>query len=89
MEKMVSMMVYCAMKRSGEPPLTQAVVNESRTGRFFRKFFSTLFNAAAFAGGGVLVYAGKFRHEGTVAVLLMAGGLLLAIYGLCRQFDRR
>ncbi|MBE6378252.1 MAG: D-alanine--D-alanine ligase [Lentisphaerae bacterium] len=89
MEKMVAMMVYCAMKRSGEPPLTRAVEKESRAGRFFRRFFNILFNAAAFAGGGVLVYAGKFRHEGTPAVLLMAGGLLLAIYGLCRQFDRR
>ena len=89
MEKMVSMMVYCAMKRSGEPPLTQAEVKESRTAVFFRKFFNTLFNLAAFAAGAILVYAGKFRSSGVPAVLLIAGGILLAVYAVCRHFDRR
>ncbi len=89
MEKMVSMMVYCAMKRSGEPPLTQAAEKESKTGIFFRKLFNTLFNLAAFAAGSVLVYAGKFRSSGTPGVLLISGGILLAVYAVCRQFDRR
>ena len=89
MEKMVSMMVYCAMKRSGEPPLTQAEVKESRMAVFFRKFFNTLFNLAAFAAGAILVYAGKFRSSGAPAVLLIAGGILLAVYAVCRHFDRR
>ncbi len=90
MEKMVSTMVYCAMKRSGEPPLTQAVAKETPAGRFFRRFFNTLFNLAAFAAGGVMIYAGQTGGWNKYSsIALTAGGLLLAIYALCRQFDRK
>jgi D-alanine-D-alanine ligase len=90
MEKMVSSMVYCAMKRSGEPPLTMAAVKTDAVRNFFRKFFDFIFNLAAFGAGAVLIYYGNTGNWNRwSATALIAGGLMMAIYALCRQFDRR
>jgi hypothetical protein len=91
MEKMVAMMVYCAMKRSEIAPATVAVIKENRTAKFFRNFFNTVCNLAALCAGGVLIYAGIMRKEWgkPATTVLLAGGLLLMIFAFCRQFDRR
>lgn len=90
MERMSAMMVYCAMKRSGEPPLTQAEEKVSTFRKLCGNFFNTVFNLAAFAAGCILVYSGYTRMgNGGASIALMAGGLLLVFYAACRQFDRR
>ena len=93
MEKMTALMVYCAMKRSGEAPSTLAP--EKRGGRmskFFGRLFDTVCNLAGLFAAGILLYAGYTRQEtsGEVpSLVLISGGILVAIFALCRQFDRR
>ncbi|MBR7121319.1 MAG: D-alanine--D-alanine ligase [Lentisphaeria bacterium] len=91
MEKMAALMVYCAMKRSGDMPVSTAeIIPESCAGTFDR-FINTLCNLAAFAAGAVLIYAGAVRDEWSrgAATALLAGGILAVIFAICRQFDRR
>ena len=91
MEKMAALMVYCAMKRSGEAPLSQAVLPENGSREVPGMIFNTFGNLTAFCAGVVLVLTGFIRHEwnkSTTAVLF-AGGILLAVFALIRQFDRR
>jgi hypothetical protein len=91
MEKMAALMVYCAMKRSGESPLSQAALPEKCHRNIAGKVFNTFGNLTAFCAGAVLVLTGIIRNEwnkSTTAVLLI-GGILLALFALCRQFDRR
>ena len=79
------------MKRSGEPPLTVSETKESRAGKFFRGLCNAVFNLASLVAGGILIYAGSTRRvwgEWSTTALI-AGGLILVIYAVCRQFDRR
>lgn len=91
MEKMTALMVYCAMKRADEPPLTVMERKESRAGKFLRGVFDLLLDLATLAAGGVLIYAGIFRvgPGKWSGIALLAGGLVAAIYALCRRIDRR
>lgn len=90
MEKLASTLVYCAMKRSGEPPMTVARENENRFSVVMRKFFNMLFSLAALGLGAVLIYSGTTRSwPRWSSTVLIAGGMLMVVFALCRMFDRR
>ena len=93
MEKMTALMVYCAMKRSGEAPLTVAPAkSRGKISGFFSRLFNTLCNMSGLFAAAVLLYAGYARQESSgnlPSLVLISGGILVAIFALCRQFDRR
>lgn len=90
MERMAAKLVYCAMKRSGQTPLTVAPEKVSGCRRFFSRLVNTVFNLAAFAAGAALIYgAERYSWDNYPAIMLTAGGFILMIYAFCRQFDHR
>ncbi|MBE6365600.1 MAG: D-alanine--D-alanine ligase [Lentisphaerae bacterium] len=91
MERMCALMVYCAMKRSGDVPVVVADKIPDKKAGVFDRFISTLCNLAAFCAGIILIYAGVMRSEwgSKATTMLLAGGILTVIFAFCRQFDRR
>lgn len=91
MERMATTLVYCAMKRSSDSLSAAEKALEPQKKGFFSKFICTLCNVVSFIAGLLLIYAGIMRENwGKVAsIALIAGGLIVAAFAFCRQFDRR
>ncbi len=90
MERMSALMVYCAMKRSGDMPVVVAENRTQKAGGFFDRFIRTLCNLSALCAGLLLIYAGVMRDEwgSKATTALLAGGIITVIFAVCRQFDR-
>ncbi len=91
MEKMCSTLVYAAMKRSG---VTTALPSPASRFKSLLNITSavadTVLNTAALLLGLVLGYAGlTFNRAPLAESSLVAGGILLVIFALFRQFDRK
>jgi len=90
MEKMAAQMVYCAMKRSDEPPMTMAADRKNPWGTGLKAAVKAVVSAAAVAAGAILLYAGAVKRASGSSgnLLLIAGGLLIVLYALFCWADK-
>ena len=90
MERMCATLVYAAMKRSGEPTGPRPRPRFRRLRRSGGFLVDTVLNLCTAVLGGVLGYAGlTFERAALPAAALIAGGILLLLLALVRQFSRR
>ena len=91
MEKMAAQMVYCAMKRSDEPPARMAEKRKTPWCGFFKTAVKAVISAAALAAGAILLYAGFMKRTAGAGgnMPLIAGGLLVVLYAIFCWADKR
>ena len=90
MEKMCAMLVYAAMKRSGEPTGPRPERKFLRLRRTAAFAADTVLNAAAATLGVILGFAGlNFDRAPFAEASLVAGGILLLAFAVIRQLERR
>ena len=91
MEKMAAQMVYCAMKRSDEPPFTMAKERKSTLGKIWKSAVKSAVSLAAVAAGAILLYAGFMKHLAGRGGNwpLFCGGLLIVLYAVFCWADKR